>query len=35
MRPVHYLGVFIPIAIALELAHAGPVLIFSPRPRSA
>ena len=29
MRPVHYLGVFIPIAIALELAHAGPVLIFA------
>src|SRR3954447_23971450 len=29
MRPIHYLGVFIPAAIALELAHAGPVLIFS------
>src|ERR687893_2611787 len=29
MRPVHYLGVFIPAAIALELAHASPVLIFS------
>ena len=28
MRPIHYLGVFIPVAIALELAHAGPVLIF-------
>ena len=28
MRPIHYLGVFIPIAIGLELAHAGPVLIF-------
>src|SRR3954467_2578426 len=28
MRPVLYLGVFIPIAIALELAHAGPVVIF-------
>jgi Ca2+:H+ antiporter len=28
MRPVHYLGVFIPAAIALELAHADPVLIF-------
>jgi Ca2+:H+ antiporter len=28
MRPVHYLGVFIPAAIALELAHAGPVVIF-------
>src|SRR5215207_1194072 len=29
MRPVHYLGVFIPVAIALELAHANPVLVFS------
>src|SRR5215212_9449488 len=29
MRPVHWLGVFIPIAIGLELAHAGPVLVFS------
>jgi Ca2+:H+ antiporter len=29
MRPVHYLGVFIPVAIALELAHANPILIFS------
>jgi Ca2+:H+ antiporter len=28
MRPVHYLGVFIPAAIALELAHADPVLVF-------
>ena len=28
MRPIHYLGVFIPAAIALELAHAGPVLVF-------
>ncbi len=28
MRPIHYLGVFIPAAIGLELAHAGPVLIF-------
>jgi Ca2+:H+ antiporter len=28
MRPVHYLGVFIPVAIVLELAHAGPVVIF-------
>jgi Ca2+:H+ antiporter len=26
---VHYLGVFIPIAVALELAHASPVLVFS------
>jgi Ca2+:H+ antiporter len=29
MRPVHYLGVFIPAAIALELAHASPLLVFS------
>jgi len=29
MRPVHYLAVFIPAAIALELAHASPVLIFA------
>jgi Ca2+:H+ antiporter len=29
MRPVHYLGIFIPVAIALELAHAGPVVIFA------
>ena len=29
MRPVYYLGVFIPAAIALELAHADPVLIFA------
>jgi Ca2+:H+ antiporter len=28
MRPVHYLAVFIPTAVALELAHASPVLIF-------
>jgi Ca2+:H+ antiporter len=28
MRPVHYLAVFIPAAIILELAHAGPVLVF-------
>jgi Ca2+:H+ antiporter len=28
MRPVHYLGIFIPAAIALELAHADPVLVF-------
>ena len=28
MRPVHYLAVFIPAAIALELAHASPVLVF-------
>ena len=29
MRPVHYLGIFIPVAVALELAHASPALIFS------
>nr|MBA3263306.1 calcium/proton exchanger [Thermoleophilaceae bacterium] len=28
MRPIHSLGVFIPIAIVLELAHAGPILVF-------
>src|ERR687897_1587168 len=28
MRPVYFLGAFIPIAVALELAHAGPVVIF-------
>jgi Ca2+:H+ antiporter len=29
MRPVHYLGVFIPAAIVLELVHAGPIVVFS------
>ena len=29
MRPVYYLGIFIPVAVALELAHASPVLIFT------
>jgi len=29
VRPVYYLGIFIPAAVALELAHASPVLIFS------
>ena len=29
MRPVYYLGIFIPIAVALDLAHADPVLVFS------
>ena len=30
MRPIYYLGIFIPAAIALELAHVdNPVLIFS------
>jgi Ca2+:H+ antiporter len=28
MRPVHWLGVFIPVAIAVELAHADPVIVF-------
>jgi Ca2+:H+ antiporter len=28
MRPVYSLGVFIPVAIALELADAGPVVVF-------
>src|SRR3954453_13677577 len=28
MRPVYYLAVFIPTAIALELAHASPLIIF-------
>jgi Ca2+:H+ antiporter len=28
MRPIYYLGVFIPAAIALELADAGPVVVF-------
>jgi Ca2+:H+ antiporter len=28
MRPVYWLGVFIPIAIAVELAHADPVIVF-------
>jgi Ca2+:H+ antiporter len=28
MRPVYYLAVFIPAAIATELAHADPVLVF-------
>src|SRR5829696_2254815 len=28
MRPIYALGVFIPVAIGLELADAGPVVIF-------
>jgi Ca2+:H+ antiporter len=28
MRPVYWLGVFIPTAIAVELAHADPVIVF-------
>jgi Ca2+:H+ antiporter len=29
LRPVHYLGIFIPAAVALDLADAAPVLVFS------
>jgi len=29
VRPVYALGIFIPIAVALELAHAAPLLIFA------
>jgi Ca2+:H+ antiporter len=29
MRPVYYLGVFLPIAVILELVHAEPVLVFA------
>jgi Ca2+:H+ antiporter len=29
MRPVHWLGIFIPVAVVLEIAHAGPVLVFA------
>jgi Ca2+:H+ antiporter len=29
MRPIFWLGVFIPVAIAVELAHADPVIVFS------
>ena len=28
MRPVHFLGVFIPVAVVLELVHAEPVFVF-------
>ena len=28
MRPVYFLGIFIPVAIAVELAHASPTLVF-------
>jgi Ca2+:H+ antiporter len=28
VRPVYALGVFIPVAVALDLAHASPVLVF-------
>jgi Ca2+:H+ antiporter len=29
VRPVYFLGIFIPVAVGLELAHASPVLVFS------
>ena len=29
MRPVYSLGLFIPVAVALDLAHAAPVLVFA------
>jgi Ca2+:H+ antiporter len=29
VRPVHYLGVFIPVAVVLDLAHASPILVFA------
>jgi Ca2+:H+ antiporter len=29
VRPIHFLGIFIPVAVVLELAHAGPVLVFA------
>ena len=28
MRPVYLLGIFIPVAVVLEMAHAEPVLVF-------
>jgi len=28
VRPVYFLGIFIPIAVVLEMAHAEPVLVF-------
>jgi Ca2+:H+ antiporter len=28
LRPVYFLGVFIPVAVVLELAHASPVIVF-------
>src|SRR3954463_6201837 len=29
MCPVYWLGIFIPVAIAVELAHANPVIVFA------
>src|SRR5918998_440964 len=31
MRPVYYLGIFIPVALGLELAHASASLLFAAR----
>ena len=28
IRPVYFLGIFIPVAVALEIAHASPVIVF-------
>ena len=28
IRPVYFLGIFIPIAVGLEIAHASPVIVF-------
>jgi Ca2+:H+ antiporter len=28
LRPVYFLGIFIPAAVALDLAHASPVIVF-------
>jgi len=28
IRPVYFLGIFIPLAVALEIAHASPVIVF-------
>ena len=28
MRPVYFLGIFIPVAVVLEIAHAAPLLVF-------
>src|SRR4051812_23532500 len=29
MRPVYFLGIFIPVAVAAELLHASPALVFA------
>jgi Ca2+:H+ antiporter len=28
IRPIYFLGIFIPIAVGLEIAHASPVIVF-------